>query len=135
MNLVYIFTSCLFKIHLNIFLTSTPRSSKWSSPFRFCMSYVYYMPCTERCGRVVNTPASYSGFPRFKSQFGGWLSRQLFTFYLCPSRQVPSLYLKLDHDRFLPHPFQFTIHLLSSHSTLYSLSCQESCSFKLQINK
>jgi len=30
--------------------------------------------------------------------------------------------LKLGHDRFLPHPFQFIIHLSSFHLTLYSLS-------------
>jgi len=30
--------------------------------------------------------------------------------------------LKLGHDRFLPNPFQFIIHLSPFHSTLYSLS-------------
>jgi hypothetical protein len=30
--------------------------------------------------------------------------------------------LKIGHDRFLPNPFQFIIHLSSFHSTLYSLS-------------
>jgi hypothetical protein len=31
-------------------------------------------------------------------------------------------YLKLGHDRFLPHPFQFIIHLSAFHLTIYSLS-------------
>jgi hypothetical protein len=31
------------------------------------------------------------------------------------------VYLKLRNDRFLPHPFQFVIHLSSYCSTLYSL--------------
>jgi hypothetical protein len=29
------------KIHFNIILLSTPRSPKWSSPFKFCDSYFY----------------------------------------------------------------------------------------------
>jgi hypothetical protein len=41
-------------------------------------------------------------------------------------RQMQTLYLILGHDRFLPQPFQFVIHLSSSHSTLYSLSYWES---------
>jgi hypothetical protein len=34
--------------------------------------------------------------------------------------------LKLGHDPFLPHPFQFIIHLSPLHSTLYNLSVQTS---------
>jgi hypothetical protein len=39
---------------------------------------------------------------------------------LSPSKKIPEVYLKLDHDHFLPHLFQFIIHLLSFHSTLLS---------------
>jgi hypothetical protein len=45
---------------------------------------------TERCGRVVNIPASYSGGPVFKSRPWDWLSRQRFSvFFLGPSRRMP----------------------------------------------
>jgi hypothetical protein len=36
---------------------------------------------TERRGRVVNTPASYSGSPRFKSGPGDWLFRVRFSWF------------------------------------------------------
>jgi hypothetical protein len=42
--------------------------------------------------------------------------------------------LKLGHDRFFPHPFQFIAHLSPFHSTLYSLSYRQSV-VKQQINK
>jgi len=34
--------------------------------------------------------------------------------------------LKSGHDRFLPNPFQFIIHISPFHSTLYSFSCWKS---------
>jgi hypothetical protein len=37
----------------------------------------------------------------------------------CPFRQMTRC-LKLGHDRFLLHPFQFIIHLLHFHSTLFA---------------
>jgi hypothetical protein len=38
---IYIFTSLFFKIHLNIILPSTPRSSRWNLPsFHYFMSFV-----------------------------------------------------------------------------------------------
>jgi hypothetical protein len=66
-----------------------------------------------RRGRVVSSLASYSGGPGFKSRPGGrlpWL--RVFMVFLSPSRQMLGQYLKLGHDRFLPHPFQFIVHYL-----------------------
>jgi hypothetical protein len=44
---------------------------------------------------------------------------------LSPYRQMPRKYLKLGHDRFLSHSFQFIIHL-SFHVTLFRLIYWES---------
>jgi hypothetical protein len=42
---------------------------------RFRDAYsIHHQGATERGGRVVNTPASYSGGPRFKSRSGARLS-------------------------------------------------------------
>jgi hypothetical protein len=43
-------------------------------------------------------------------------------------------YLKLSHDRFIPNPFQFIIHVTSFNPTLYSLT-EKLALNKLQINK
>jgi hypothetical protein len=78
---------------------------------------------TEPRGRVVNTPASYSGGPGFKSPSRDRLSWLSFIVgFISPSRQMSAYYLKLIQDRFLPHPFQFIIYLLPFHSMLYILS-------------
>jgi hypothetical protein len=45
-----------------------------------------YNIITERRGRVGNTPVSYSGGPRFKSQLF-WL--RIFVVFLCRSMQIP----------------------------------------------
>jgi hypothetical protein len=77
----------------------------------------------ERRGRVDNTSASYSGCPWFKSRPGNSLSwLRLFMVFFSPSRQILGLYLKLGHDHFLIHPFQFIIHLSPIHYTLYILN-------------
>jgi hypothetical protein len=66
---------------------------------------------TERRGRIISTPAAYSGGPRFKSRPGNRLSwLRFFVVFLSPSRQMPGQYLKLGHDLSLPHPFQLIIH-------------------------
>jgi hypothetical protein len=66
---------------------------------------------SERHGRMVRIPASYSGGPGFKSRPGDRLSWvRTFVVLRRPSRQIPGEYLKLSHDHFLPHPFQFIIH-------------------------
>jgi hypothetical protein len=65
---------------------------------------------TKRGGRVVNSPASYSGGPAFKSRPQVWLSDLRFLVaFLSPSRLMPGYYLKLGHDRFVPNPFLFTL--------------------------
>jgi hypothetical protein len=64
---------------------------------------------------VVNTPASYSGGPMFKSRPGlkfSWFSSVL------PEKCLDSV-LKLDHNSFLLHPFLFIIHI----SLFYLTSC------------
>jgi hypothetical protein len=63
---------------------------------------------TARHGRVVNTPASYSGGSGFKSWPGDqlpWMSCSWFS-SVYPSECRDST-LILDHERFLPNPFQF----------------------------
>jgi hypothetical protein len=65
---------------------------------------------TKRHGRDVNTPASYSGIPRFQSRHGDRLFWMFFVF-LSLSTKIPGWYFKLGHGCFLPSRFQFTIHL------------------------
>jgi hypothetical protein len=74
-------------------------------------------------GRVINTPISYSGDPRFKSRFEHRVSWPMSSVISPrPSRQMPTYYLKLRHDHFLPHTLKFTTHKTFFHSMLYSLS-------------
>jgi hypothetical protein len=47
---------------------------------------------------------------------------------------ISGYYFKLGHDRFLPHPLQFIIHLSPFNSTLYNLSYWERV-VKLTTNK
>jgi hypothetical protein len=49
---------------------------------------------------------------------------RFFVVFVSPSRQVLGWYLKLGHDRFLPHNFKL-IYLLPLHSELYSLSLKK----------
>jgi hypothetical protein len=49
-----------------------------------------YIKLTERCGRVVNTPAYYSEGPGLKSWPEDRLSWQVFVVILSPSMQIPS---------------------------------------------
>jgi hypothetical protein len=89
---------------------------------------------TERHGRVVNTPASYSGSPGFKSRSTERLSWLRFSwFFSIPPGECRNSTLKLDHARFLPNPFHFIINLSPFHSTLYSLRCWKALSNKLSI--
>jgi hypothetical protein len=79
--------------------------------YMLCYSTTFLVFQTERHGRVVSIPASYSGGRGFKSRPGDqlfWL--RFLVVFLSPSRQMPGYYLKLGHDRFLPHPFQFIVH-------------------------
>jgi hypothetical protein len=96
--------------------------------FHFTVLFV----CTERCVQVFNTLASHSGGPVLKFRLGDQLSWQVFVVFLGLSRQMPVQYLKLGHERFLPHPFQFIIQLPSFHSTIYILSYWESVLNKLK---
>jgi hypothetical protein len=80
---------------------------------------------TELCGRVVNSLASYSGRRGFKSWPGletGYPDWRFSWFYLEANAGIVGLpYLKLVHDRFLPHLFNFIIHISLFHSRL--LAC------------
>jgi hypothetical protein len=85
-------------------------------------NYSLQTSITERLDRAVNTSASYSGSPGLKSRSRDRLS-WCFVVFLSSSRHMDSRpYLKLGHDRILPHHFQFIIHVSPFHSTLYSLS-------------
>jgi hypothetical protein len=79
---------------------------------------------TERRGQVVNTPASYSGGPRFKSRSRRpAIPTEVFLlFYSVAPGECRDKTLKLGRDRFLPNLFQFiVIHLSTLSSTLCSL--------------
>jgi hypothetical protein len=67
---------------------------------------------TERRGRVVNAPVSYSLRPGFKSRPGDRLSYlKFFVFSSVPPGECWDGSLKLGHDRFLSSPFEFIIHV------------------------
>jgi hypothetical protein len=74
---------------------------------------------TERRGRVVSTPASYSNAPGSnigqESGYPGWSSPWVSS---VPPGECWDSTLRLCHDRFLPNHFQFIIHLSPFHSTL-----------------
>jgi hypothetical protein len=123
-------------ICMYLFIKTILTSSYSWSPFLSLQALSYSLPLhcgrpssvssssfhTER-RRVVNTPASYSGGPGFKRRPGDRLSwLRVFVVFLSPSRPTRESALKLGHDRFLPKPFQYVIHLLPLQSTLYSLS-------------
>jgi hypothetical protein len=63
---------------------------------------------TGHRGREVNTPASYSVGPGFKSRpRKPAMVIEVFHGFLSPSRLMLPYYLKLRHDRFLPNLFPF----------------------------
>jgi hypothetical protein len=80
------------------------------------------MSATERRSRELNTFASYSGGHGFKFRpETGYPDRFFVVFHV-----ISEMDLKLKHDRFLPHPLPFIIHLSSFLSTLLTLSYRES---------
>jgi hypothetical protein len=97
------------------FLKDWPKTQQWPR-----ITLVQQRPRDVACGRVVNTPASYSERPRFKSRVRDRLSWQRFSWFssVHPGKCWDST-LKLDHDHFILHPLQFIIHLSPLHSTLY----------------
>jgi hypothetical protein len=61
---------------------------------------------TERRGRVVNTPASYSGGSGFNLGLEtGYHERGFSWFFSVPPGEYRNNILKLGHDSFLPNPF------------------------------
>jgi hypothetical protein len=78
---------------------------------------------TERRGRVVNTHASYSGGPGFKSRAVDRLSSLSFSWFSSvPPVEFRDNISKLIHDPFLPNPSQFIVHLSRYHSTRHNHS-------------
>jgi hypothetical protein len=69
---------------------------------------------TERHGRVVGTPASYSRGCAFKFWIGDRLSRGVSWFSSVSAEKYLNGAFKLGHDCFLPNPFQFIIHFAIS---------------------
>jgi hypothetical protein len=95
---------------------------------------VIYPRRTERCGRVVNIPASYLGRPGFKSRPGDrlcWLI--LFLDFFSHSKQVSGWCLKLGHNRFLLRPFELTYHTFIRHHILWAT--KKASLNKVQISK
>jgi hypothetical protein len=84
---------------------------------------VIFILVTESSGRVVNTPASYSGGPRFKSRPGDRLSwLRFFVVFSIPPGECRESTLKI-RPRSLPTK-SFQIHhysLVTLSSTLYGL--------------
>jgi hypothetical protein len=63
------------------------------------------------------------GGPGFKSWPGDQLSwLQFFMVFLSPSMIMLGYYLKLGHNCFHPHTFQFVVHISPFHFTLHSPS-------------
>jgi hypothetical protein len=86
--------------------------------FRYDYSHCpFLLADTERRGRVVNSPASYSEGPGFKSRPRRPVMQIEVSRGFPQSLQTNSgLCLKLGHDRFLPNPFPFIIiRLLACH--------------------
>jgi hypothetical protein len=85
-----------------------------NSPYLLSLRRNFLTQYTDRRSRVVNTPASYSGVPGFKSYPGYRLTWSSFVVvFLSPWRQMPGKFLEFSHDRFPTQPFLFTVHLLS----------------------
>jgi hypothetical protein len=61
----------------------------------------------ERRGRVVSTPALYSGYLGFKPRSEDHCITEVSVIFLNSSRKVPGSCHKLGHSRFLPHPLKF----------------------------
>jgi hypothetical protein len=51
----------------------------------------------------------------------GYPDQGSFVVFLSSSKRIPDSPVKLGHDRFLPNPFQFIVHLSPYYSTLYRL--------------
>jgi hypothetical protein len=85
-----------------------------------CTTRTYSTGCR---GRVVNTPATYSGRSGFKSRPKDRLSWQVFLWFSSVSPgKCQDCTLKLGHNRILLNPFHFIIHLSPFHSKQKSLS-------------
>jgi hypothetical protein len=68
--------------------------------------------------RILEVPDSNIG-PKNRLFWWG------FVVLLSPSKQMPGEYLKLGHYRFIPHYFQFFIHLSSPHPTWCNLNSEK----------
>jgi hypothetical protein len=106
----------------DLFLAETESSLNCFKAVIFSLVTCHKLSSESR-GQMVNIPASYSGGPGFKSRPGDRLSwLRYFVVFLSSSKQMQGSTSKLGYDHFLPHPFQFIIHLSSYHSLQYSLS-------------
>jgi hypothetical protein len=101
----------------------THSSGKWSNPID--------INTTELRGRVVDTPASYSGGPEFKYWPGHRLSWLRFSWFFCPCRRIE---LNVRPWPLLSKSFP-SFHLSPFHSTLHSLCYWKSVDDKIKINK
>jgi hypothetical protein len=103
----------------------SPSSSVFLCQYHSTVALHTQWPITGRRGWVVSTPASYSGGPRFNSWSGaGYPDCGFFVFSSVPPGNCWDSTFTLGQYRFLPHPFQFIIHLSSFHSTLYCLATE-----------
>jgi hypothetical protein len=84
----------------------------WTNRKCSSLSFDFYLCPVERLGQAVNTPASYSSGPRFKSRPGDRLSWQvLLCFTSVPPGECQDSTLKSDHGHFF--------HILSNSSFTY----------------
>jgi hypothetical protein len=97
------------------------RNTKWKWKF------------TERRGRVVNTPGSYSGASRFNLRpETGYIDWDFSWFFSVPPGECRDNPSKLGHDRFLLNHFELIIYLLPFHSTQCSPSYWKASCNKIQ---
>jgi hypothetical protein len=109
----------IYRIYFSCKVTSgiVFQTSPFTTLFRvFMWDYTLH---TERRAKTVNIPTSYSWGPIIKSRPGYRLSWQrIFVVFLSTFRQMPGEC----RNCFLPHNFQFIIHLSYFRSTLYILT-------------
>jgi hypothetical protein len=106
------------RIYVCIYIAVSPLCSSVMVLKNYAINKLYRYIITERRGRVVNTPASYSGGPGFNIGPETGYPDRFCVVSDRPSRQIPGQYLKLGQDRFRPQPFQFIIHL-TLHCLIY----------------
>lgn len=129
-NFNYTYTNSLKKVTLNMYcepsnaLTSRTRwQQEIDTTFLVlhttCIKLQKYW--TKYCSKMACTPVLNSGGPEFRpwpTDRLSWL--RFYIVFLSPSRHILRQRLKLQHDHFLPHPFQILTHSRSYYMKAYA---------------